>query len=184
MAGKGSPKGVRQGGKQKGQPNKATIEQALEAERVIVQAKKEGRKLGKEMLWDIAELMLGMAAVYQPTHPQILPGQPGYNPHQNEDKFRFYITTGAEVARDLADFQSPKFKAIAIVPPPDQMPGDIPRLPYAGKAMGALEAYQQLRDKDIIDVVPAKTNGAPPASVMVAEPRKKANGNGGTNGHG
>lgn len=177
------PGGQKTGGRKVGTPNRATVEMTLEAEHAITEARTKGRKLGKEMLWDIAELLLGMAAVYQPNHPNIPKGDPRSNVHADEDKFRFYIRNAADVARYLADFQSPKFKAIAVVPAPDEFPNSFPQLKPSGKAIGALEAYQQLRDKDMIDVTPDRAAGQPnPAPVVAMPVRKKANG--GANGHG
>jgi hypothetical protein len=51
----------------------------------------------------------GMAARYQPAPP----GQPR-KPHQNETKFLTYAEMAIKCASDLAQYQSPKFKAIAV----------------------------------------------------------------------
>jgi hypothetical protein len=51
----------------------------------------------------------GMAAKYQPAPP----GQPK-NPYQNETKFLTYAEMAIKCASDLAQYQSPRFKAIAV----------------------------------------------------------------------
>jgi hypothetical protein len=176
---RGAKPGERRGGRTAGTPNRATVERALEAEQALAEVKK-GRKLGKDMLWDLAELFLGMTAVYQPNHPRLKdapPGTPGVNPYADEEKFMTYAIAARDTARALADFQSPRFRAVAIMPAPEQMPGErqIPKLVPSGKGMGALEAYQRLRDGDIIDLEPVRPAG--PANGPVAG-SKKANGNG------
>ena len=178
MAGKpgiGPKKGERRGGRSKGTPNRATVEAALEAERAVEVAKKTGRKLGKEILDDFAQLFAGMAAYYQPS-PK---GAPLQNRNSNEEKFERYAMMAVNTAAKLAEFQSPKFRAVAVVPADDHaMPGKgFPQLPASGKAMDALAAYQLLRDKnDVIDIVPSKVETVPPVKKLNGA--KKANGHG------
>lgn len=122
MAHGGPPKGhPRYGGKQKGTLNKATTER-LERERIAKQAQQEVDKarrenmvLGKDMLERFMMTFAGMAAHHQPV-PAGQVAQPGRKP--DEAKFLTYAKLTVETARDLAQFQSPKFKAIQIVAPP------------------------------------------------------------------
>jgi probable HAF family extracellular repeat protein len=68
-----------------------------------------GKKLGKEVLEEFMMVARGMAAKYQPAPP----GQPK-KPGQNETKFLTYAEMAIKCASELAPYQSPKFKAIAV----------------------------------------------------------------------
>lgn len=121
-------KGQRPGGRAAGTPNKRTTE-ALERERIAQQAQAEvdkakaaKTKLGKDVLEEFMQLFAGMAASHQPW-PVLM----GKNPSENEGKFLTYAKLTVETARDLAAFQSPKFKAIAVfAPPPNPVPAPTP----------------------------------------------------------
>ena len=183
MAGKrgrsvGPKPGERRGGRQKGTPNRTTVEQIVEAERAAVELKRQGKKLGKEILDDFANLFAGMAAYYQPS-PKNAPVQ---NPNQSEEKFVDYAKLAVDAAYKAADFQSPRFRAIVVQGGDDFANGKagFPVLPAppAGKIMGALQAYQQLRDNDLIDITPKPKAPAVAVGGNGASPPKKANGSG------
>ena len=57
----------------------------------------------------------GMAAYYQPV-PENVAVPPGRKP--DESKFLRYAELTVTTAKALADFQSPKFKAIQVMAPP------------------------------------------------------------------
>lgn len=167
MAGKGSPKGVRQGGRQKGTPNKASVERALVAARIAQeQAGKPGRKLAREVLDDLMHTFLGMAAQHQPLPEGVVPMN-GAKP--DAAKFVEYATLAGSFAKDLAPFQSPKFKAtiqLPELPPGENFAGAIGD--QAGvHRMTPQQAYRMLRDADVIDVQ---------SQVVAGKPIKKAAG--------
>ena len=115
---KGTPK---TGGRVKGQPNKATVEKTIIAERIMSEATMSGKKLGKEVLDDFMGVFASMAAYYQPR-----PGPDGKltgNPVGNEDKFQQYARLAMQAAKDLAPFQSPTFRAVVVAPAPQQNTG-------------------------------------------------------------
>jgi hypothetical protein len=68
-----------------------------------------GKKLGKEVLEEFMMVAAGMAARYQPA-PLGQPKKPG----QNETKFLTYAEMAIKCASDLAQYQSPRFKAIVV----------------------------------------------------------------------
>lgn len=114
-------KGQRIGGRQRGTPNKRTTER-LEAERIAQQAQAEvdkarqaNTKLGKDVLEEFMKTFAGMAAHYQPL-PDGMAVPAGRKP--DEAKFLTYARLAAETAAKLAEFQSPKFKAIQVMTPP------------------------------------------------------------------
>lgn len=119
-------KGHRTGGRQKGTMNKSTRER-LEAERVAQQAQLEVNKarqahtkLGKDVLEEFMKTFAGMAAYYQPV-PEGVAVPVGRKP--DEGKFLTYAKLTTETAAALANFQSPRFKAIQIMtPPPNPVP--------------------------------------------------------------
>lgn len=153
MAG-GPPKGhPRYGGKKKGTLNKATVER-LESERVARQAQQEvdkarraATKLGKDVLEEFMKLFAGMAAQYQPL-PVGMAVPAGRAP--DEAKFLTYAKLTVETARDLAQFQSPKFKAIQIVAPPPSPAATAPTIDQAGNVVqlndpvAAARVYQNM----------------------------------------
>jgi len=113
MSGKpGTTGGARPGaGRPRGVRNKATIEKALIAEQVVARAEMTGRKLAKEVLDEFMHLFAGMAASTQPLPPG-MPVPSGRAP--DEAKFEKYARLAIQCAKDLAAYQSPTFRAIAV----------------------------------------------------------------------
>lgn len=115
MAGKGNPKGSNGGGgMRKGAVTKKVAarrklgrQQAAAAEVEIVQAAEAEaaatglprNKLAKEILEDACNYYYGLAAKYQPA--------PG-NATADEKLFDVYMTKAANIAKDLAPYQSPR----------------------------------------------------------------------------
>lgn len=107
------------GGRSRNTPNKRTVE-AMEKARLdietanaagnqhaIVQVKK---KLGKDVLEEFMLLFAGLAAQHQP-----LPlGADTAGRTPDETKFLRYAELTVTTARALAEFQSPKFRAIQV----------------------------------------------------------------------
>jgi hypothetical protein len=104
-------RGRKTGGRRRGTPNKATAENALIAARTVADAKAAGKKLAKEVLEDFMLLFAGMAAHFQPAPPGA-----GPNPHADEDNFWKCSEAAIDCAVKLAPYQSPTFKAVAVVP--------------------------------------------------------------------
>jgi hypothetical protein len=123
---RGAMPGERRGGRTKGQPNKATIEKSIVAERVMQEAAMSGRKLGKEMIEEFAVMFGGLAAAVQPVGT----GPAGQVTKLDIDKwlgtkletaFERYSKLALKAATELADFQSPRFAPVsAPAPPPDR----------------------------------------------------------------
>ena len=120
-------KGTKTGGRTAGTPNKATVERALVAQRQVAEAKASGRKLGKEIVEDFAHAFASMAAFYQP--------QPGgrdasgkvnmnANPNADENKFVEYAKMAVAAGAELANYQSPKLRAILVAADKPTNPGD------------------------------------------------------------
>lgn len=91
---------------------------ASEGERLIKESQAQGRKLMKEIGYDLAHLFAGLAAFYQP-YPQwrIDPATnkpANANPNFDERKFREYATLAANTARDFASYESPKLSAVMV----------------------------------------------------------------------
>ena len=103
--------GRKTGGRQLGTPNKASQERALIAQQVKARADMAGRKLAKEVLDEFMHLFAGMAAAYQPLPPGTIE-QEGREP--DEAKFEKWARLAIQCAKELAAFQSPTFRAIAI----------------------------------------------------------------------
>jgi hypothetical protein len=153
-------KGYKTGGKQKGTMNKATRER-LESERIARQAQEEVNKaadrkikLGKDVLEDYMGAFHNVAAAYQNRIAVLLEKQraTSLTPDERTElraslaEFKEWGSLTAETARKLADFQSPKFKAIAVMAPPPSLPK-----PVAGKnviplndPVAAMRVYQNM----------------------------------------
>lgn len=155
MAGKGGPRP--NAGRKPGVPNKANVERALLAKRIIEeQAGKPGQKLAREVLNDFMQLFTGMAAMHQPLPIGVVPMN-GQMP--DPSKFLEFAKLAIDTAAQLAPYQSPKLKAVLISQetPPGGHVGGMGQADQLG-AMGSLspqEAYRLLRDADVIDVTPA-----------------------------
>lgn len=127
-------KGMRYGGRQKGTPNKKTTER-VEAERIARQAQAEVDKaaiakvkLAKDVLEDYVGAFHNMAAYYQNRVAAAFAA--GREPTAADiAAFEKWGTLTAQTAKNLAEFQSPKFKAIAIAAPPPS-----PNVPTADPA--------------------------------------------------
>jgi hypothetical protein len=123
MSGGGSKPGERRGGRQPGSKNKATIERErmaqLEAEKAallaaaekgkseVLAAQASGKKLMKDIGFELAQLFTAMAAYHQP-HPT------GGNPNANEEKFLEYAKLAAQTAAQFAGYESPKLSAVMV----------------------------------------------------------------------
>jgi hypothetical protein len=140
--GRGSAPGERRGGRQKGTLNKRTVAKIMEASDQASAALRSGKKLAMHVLDDFMQLTAGMAAHYQPAPP----GAPA-NPHANEQKFWHAVEHVRDFAKALAPYQSPTFKAIAVVAPPSQDLGMVPT------ASGSLPRPQ---GENVIDLTDAE----------------------------
>ena|ERR1700761_8207069 len=127
MAGKkGTSGGARKNaGRKAGGHNRATIEKAIIAERVMNEAAMSGRKLGKEVVEEFMVLFSGLAGSYQP-QPSV-PGQPvtaedmkRWDTSGNAEKFDRYADRAVSAAIALAKYQSPTFKSIELAAPAPQ----------------------------------------------------------------
>jgi hypothetical protein len=116
-------KGMRYGGRQKGTPNRKTTEE-IEKNRIAKQAQEEVNKaaiakvkLGKDVLEDYVTAFHNLAAYYQ---NRIVKALSEAKPPDPKDLAEFEKWGGlvTQTAKSLADFQSPKFKAIAVMAPP------------------------------------------------------------------
>lgn len=114
-------KGMRPGGRKKGGLNKRTIEKVEEARIAVENARGAGKKLAKEVLEDFMHLFARMAdahhgaALGQQTAIQPNGNKPVFEP--SEEKFQIYAKLAVDTAKALADFQSPKFRAIMVTAP-------------------------------------------------------------------
>jgi hypothetical protein len=111
---RGSKPGERRGGRPKGARNKATLERAAVAERVMNETQMAGRKLGKEVLEEFMIVFSGIAAAHQPRSATDIVA---WSNSPQEAMFEKYAKLAVKTAHDLADFQSPKFAAIHIASP-------------------------------------------------------------------
>lgn len=116
-------KGERPAGRSKGTPNRVTVEAAEIARISNEQAKARGVKLGKEMLEDYMMAFHNVAATYQNRIAQALQAQQaglnGSGPAQADiDAFKDWGGLVVSTAKELAKYQSPTFRAIAVVAPP------------------------------------------------------------------
>lgn len=105
-----NPKGVRLTGTRLGVPNKKTQQHIREAGKRVAEARKLGRKQAVDVLDDLMNTAMAMAAKYQPATSDHLP--------RDDAKFLQWIQTAGLFAKNLAEFQTPKFRAVMIQTPP------------------------------------------------------------------
>jgi hypothetical protein len=102
----GTPK---TGGRKRGTPNKRTAENALIAERKLVEAKAAGIPLGKEMLERLMLDFAEMAELYKP--------KPGKKPTPEQAlQYERWTLHTLHAASELAPYQSPTLRAIYVPP--------------------------------------------------------------------
>jgi len=113
-------------GRSKGTPNKRTTEAMERARLDIENATTAGtntaigelrKKLGKDVLEEWMMRFGALANRYEPIGKRVKGRKP------DEAKFLRYAELTVTTAKALADFQSPKFRAIMVAASPDQQPG-------------------------------------------------------------
>src|SRR5271156_6831226 len=109
------------GGRKKGTKNRATIErehlarQALAHEILDRKSLAPLRALAKDQLAELVPVVKGMVAQFQMAAMNAgLPGADGWKPELWKE-LRDWIKTYAAVADLAADFESPRFRAIAVM---------------------------------------------------------------------
>jgi hypothetical protein len=113
----GSKPGERRGGRRLGTKNKATLERER---RAIEALHKKGamaplRALAKDQLAELVPVVKGIVARFQLAAMQAgAPGDDGYRPDFWKE-LRDWIKTYATVADLAADFESPRYRAIAVM---------------------------------------------------------------------
>lgn len=120
------PKGTRIGGRQKGTPNKATLEKRAKAAAALAAEKNapfEERELAKDALMRIARLAEGAAAVSRPTTESDIELGAKPNPDGNWERFHDWVRLTAWCYKAAADFQSPKMLGVAVAPAPQKPDG-------------------------------------------------------------
>jgi hypothetical protein len=115
---RGSRPGERRGGRRKGVPNRTTTEQMEIARLAATQG-----KLGKEVLEEFMVLFKDMALELQPESREA-ERFAAWLKSSKEAQFHKYASLAVKAAKDLADFQSPKFKAIEVSAPAPTVEGD------------------------------------------------------------
>ena len=97
----GAPKGhPRYGGRTKGVPNKSSI---ARAEAMTEDRKRTGRKGGVEAMSEIMNYFLALGAKYQPR---------GESP--DEAKCAKYLKMAADIASDVAQYETPKLQSTTL----------------------------------------------------------------------
>lgn len=119
---RGAKPGHKRGGRVKGQKNIATREREILAaeiaKRQMSRAVEQGRELAVEALERYAKLFEGAASVFRPvTEKEVEAGNPP-NPMGDWDKFRTWLGEARDTMKELAKYQSPQLRAIAIAPTP------------------------------------------------------------------
>ena len=175
MAGHG---GARPGaGKRPGTRDRATIEAELAKAKqqleLVAKRDRAGKKLAIEVLDDVMHVAYGMMAAHQP----LAPGEalvPGRTP--DPVKFAEWMATTVSAAKELAPYQSSKYKSVALHL--EAPIGGAPENPGAAplQAMSPAEAYRMLRDHDVIDLSASSVVDRPPAPVAKLPARKQAKG--------
>lgn len=149
----GSKPGERRGGKKPGTKNKATRErEALAAQVIIDGAQKRGAPvLAKDVLERLMKLSEQQIYRYQPTAPEDVKKGAQPNPEGNLGLFGDWIDRTAYMAKELAKYQSPTFKAVMVSttpgesnPPPKQIDADANGISGEDRVARASQTYLML----------------------------------------
>lgn len=146
---RGAAKGERRGGRPKGMPNQKTIERALQAEADLTAAEVNGKKLGKDYLEQYTEAFHSIAAYYQ-NQIALAVQQGGVPPAAALAGFEKWGSLVVKAAREAAEFQSPKFRALAVAVAPGGMSGGVDPKVVDGTVVplndnvGASRVYRQI----------------------------------------
>lgn len=149
--------GPRHGGRTKGTPNKATLQKQMIADVLAsaegrallgdamknLQQPAKGTKRAVDVLREMMMLSGSLVALYQPKRNE----QTGAIEVTDSQKLETYLTICARTAADLARFESPTFKAVALqeVPPAPQMPAGADVIQSIGKRSQADAAAVYMR---------------------------------------
>lgn len=121
------PGGKKTGGRTKGTPNKKTVQKLNELSDRASEIVRSKEKRGIEVLNELMKTAMSFAAMEQ---RKLLEYQGGIDmaPQQMRDRFWKAMECAGVFAKELARYQDPTFKAIAVIPPPppprDPAPGD------------------------------------------------------------
>jgi hypothetical protein len=120
--------GIKTGGRKAGTLNRATVERRLEVARQLEDARNRGVPLAKDRLEELLGIALGVMARFQPVTVQIVhqTGAAGNakGPQQSENWSRFgeWFDRAVYCAKELAQYQSAKLRAITVTPTPPPAP--------------------------------------------------------------
>src|SRR5262249_3009205 len=120
MSGGGSKPGQRRGGRKPGTPNKlpkgeralVRLDEAEREVRVLLAADKDITKLGKDRLAELDAWAYGLAQKYAPKEDE--KGRAYWDNDGDELRFMRFIAFCAKCAAARAQFESPRYAAVAV----------------------------------------------------------------------
>jgi Na+-transporting methylmalonyl-CoA/oxaloacetate decarboxylase gamma subunit len=134
----GSKPGERRGGRKRGIPNKATIERLLRgkiaeqvaeeigapgtAVAIALEKAASGRRLAKDELEEVVPIIKGIVAHHQQqvTSQDPATGRLVITPQADLSDLKGWLQLFVDTCFKLADFQSPKFRAIVVAAAPQE----------------------------------------------------------------
>ena len=143
-------RGFKSGGKQKGTKNKATLEREHRAMEALQQKSLAPlRTLAKDQLSELVPVVKGIVMGFQQAAMDSgAPGQPGYKVEFWRE-LRDWMKTYAQIADLAADFESPRYRAIAVL---DATDGKMPFVVRAPAVMADSSAWQAVVGAAVIDM--------------------------------
>lgn len=161
---KGAAPGTRRGGRTKGIPNKATIIRQMVTESLETPAGREvlaeamqkltappaGQKKATQVLRELMMLSGSLVALHQPK-----PNEQGLVEIKDNDRLQSYLTIAVRAAGELAKYESPTFKAVAVseVPP-------VPQAPPGEQTANVASSIRKRSQKDAMAVYMRVVRGA------------------------
>lgn len=100
------PGGPKTGGRKKGSVNKTTLERAAA---IQAEARARDQKTGVDVMRDVMNRYLGMAAKYQPL---IEGGAP--NPNHDEKKYLAFLRVAGDFGDKLAPYETPRLQSTTL----------------------------------------------------------------------
>jgi hypothetical protein len=144
---RGVPKGTRIGGRQKGTPNKRTIEKLRQASEQVGEIRRSSQKKATEVLNELMMLAMNYAARH---HNKLMASANANQPFDPLDYERFVegMELAGTFAKNLAPYQDPTFSTIKVTMPAPEPVVDAAtakgKVLVIDDAAAATRVYQQM----------------------------------------
>lgn len=129
------------GGRPKGSLGKRTLARYAQASKQIDEAREGKVELGREVLERMMKIAEGATGLHRPVTTAEMRAGREQNPDGDWDRFGAWFDRTVYCAKELAKFQSPTFKAVAVSMTPGEMGGQKAPKQIEGKVIDINDAH-------------------------------------------